>query len=80
LRDGAIILAPLTVDGGAVRMYLDALDPDLASEGGTALSSCWRKEPACSVPPPTPPTGSWFCLPMANLTTRCRKRWLQPKR
>ena len=33
------ILAPLTVDGGAVRMYLDALDPDLASEGGTSLSS-----------------------------------------
>jgi Ca-activated chloride channel family protein len=33
------ILAPLTVDGGAVRMYLDALDPDLASEGGTGLSA-----------------------------------------
>jgi Ca-activated chloride channel family protein len=32
------ILAPLTVDGGAIRMYLDVLDPDLASEGGTALS------------------------------------------
>lgn len=33
------ILSPLTVDGGAIRMYLDALDPDLASEGGTNLSS-----------------------------------------
>jgi Ca-activated chloride channel family protein len=33
------ILAPLTVDGGAVRMYLDALDPDLASEGGTSLAA-----------------------------------------
>jgi Ca-activated chloride channel family protein len=33
------ILAPLTVDGGAVRMYLDALDPDLASEGGTSLGA-----------------------------------------
>ncbi len=33
------ILSPLTVDGGAIRMYLDALDPDLASEGGTTLSS-----------------------------------------
>lgn len=33
------ILAPLTVDGGAIRMYLDALDPDLASEGGSNLSS-----------------------------------------
>lgn len=33
------IMSPLTVDGGAIRMYLDALDPDLASEGGTTLSS-----------------------------------------
>ena len=33
------ILAPLTVDGGAIRMYLDALDPDLASEGGTSLAA-----------------------------------------
>jgi len=33
------ILAPLTVDGSAVRMYLDALDPDLASEGGTGLAA-----------------------------------------
>lgn len=33
------ILAPLTVDGGAVRMYLDALDPDIASEGGTSLGA-----------------------------------------
>jgi Ca-activated chloride channel family protein len=31
------ILAPLTVDGGAIRMYLDALDPDLASSGGSNL-------------------------------------------
>ena len=33
------ILSPLTVDGSAIRMYLDALDPDLASEGGSDLSS-----------------------------------------
>jgi Ca-activated chloride channel family protein len=33
------ILAPLTVDGSAIRLYLDALDPDLASEGGSNLSS-----------------------------------------
>ena len=33
------ILAPLTVDGGAIRMYIDALDPDLASEGGTSLAA-----------------------------------------
>jgi Ca-activated chloride channel family protein len=33
------ILAPLTVDGGAIRMYLDALDPDLASEGGSNLTA-----------------------------------------
>jgi Ca-activated chloride channel family protein len=33
------ILAPLTTDGSAIRMYLDALDPDLASEGGTNLTA-----------------------------------------
>jgi Ca-activated chloride channel family protein len=37
------ILAPLTVDGGAVRMYLDVIDPDLASEGGTSLPSVLRQ-------------------------------------
>jgi Ca-activated chloride channel family protein len=31
------ILAPLTLDGSAIRMYLDALDPDLASSGGSNL-------------------------------------------
>ncbi len=33
------ILTPLTVDGGAVALYLDGLDPDLASEGGTSLAA-----------------------------------------
>ena len=33
------ILAPLTVDGGALGMFLDALDPDIASEGGTSLAA-----------------------------------------
>jgi len=33
------ILTPLTVDGGAVALYLDGLDPDLASEGGTNLAA-----------------------------------------
>lgn len=33
------ILSPLTVDGSAIRMYVDALDPDLASQGGSDLSS-----------------------------------------
>ena len=37
------ILSPLTVDGGAVNMYLDALDPDIASEGGTALGAMLRQ-------------------------------------
>jgi len=32
------ILSPLTVDNGAVRLFVDILDPDLASEGGTALA------------------------------------------
>jgi Ca-activated chloride channel family protein len=33
------ILSPLTVDGSAVRMHLDALDPDLAGTGGSDLSA-----------------------------------------
>jgi Ca-activated chloride channel homolog len=37
------ILAPLTVDGGAVRMYLDGLDPDLASEGGTSMGAVLKQ-------------------------------------
>lgn len=31
------ILSPLSVDGSALTLYLDALDPDVASEGGTHL-------------------------------------------
>ena len=33
------ILAPLTVDVGAINIFLDALDPELASQGGTSLAS-----------------------------------------
>jgi Ca-activated chloride channel family protein len=33
------ILAPLTVDGGAIRMYLDAMDPDMATPGGSNIAS-----------------------------------------
>lgn len=32
------ILTPLTIDGGALGLFLDGLDPDLASEGGTRLA------------------------------------------
>jgi Ca-activated chloride channel family protein len=32
------ILTPLTIDGGALGLFLDGLDPDLASEGGTHLA------------------------------------------
>ncbi|MGH7531573.1 MAG: vWA domain-containing protein, partial [Gemmatimonadales bacterium] len=32
------ILSPLSVDGSALTLYLDAIDPDIASEGGTALA------------------------------------------
>jgi Ca-activated chloride channel family protein len=32
------ILSPLSVDGPALTLYLDALDPDVASDGGTALA------------------------------------------
>lgn len=33
------ILTPLTLDDGAVSLQLDALDPDVASEGGTELGA-----------------------------------------
>jgi len=33
----AYVLSPLTVDGSAINLYLDALDPDIASAGGTAV-------------------------------------------
>jgi Ca-activated chloride channel family protein len=33
------ILSPLTLDGGAIRLFLDALTPELASQGGTGLAS-----------------------------------------
>ncbi|HSC20669.1 MAG TPA: vWA domain-containing protein [Solirubrobacterales bacterium] len=32
------ILTPLTIDGGALNLFLDGLDPDIASEGGTRLA------------------------------------------
>ena len=32
------IMTPLTIDGGAIELYLDGLDPDLVSEGGTELA------------------------------------------
>jgi len=37
------ILAPLTVDGSAIVLHLDALDPDIASQGGTSLPSALRQ-------------------------------------
>lgn len=32
------ILSPLSVDASAIALYLDALDPDVASQGGTGLA------------------------------------------
>jgi Ca-activated chloride channel family protein len=37
------ILTPLTLDDGAVQLQLDALDPDIASEGGTDLATVLRQ-------------------------------------
>ncbi len=36
------ILSPLSTDGSALGLYLDALDPDVASEGGTSLAPALR--------------------------------------
>jgi Ca-activated chloride channel family protein len=37
------ILSPLSIDAGALALYLDALDPDIASQGGTALAPALRQ-------------------------------------
>jgi len=37
------ILSPLTIDGGAITLQLDALSPDIASQGGTSLASVLRQ-------------------------------------
>jgi Ca-activated chloride channel family protein len=37
------ILSPLSVDGAALTLYLDALDPDMASKGGTGLAGALRQ-------------------------------------
>src|SRR5881398_3599506 len=37
------ILSPLSVDGSALGLYLDALDPGVASEGGTGLAGALRQ-------------------------------------
>ena len=37
------ILSPLSVDGSALGLYLDALDPGVASEGGTGLTGALRQ-------------------------------------
>lgn len=35
----AYILSPLTVDHAALRLFVDALDPEIVSQGGTSLAS-----------------------------------------
>lgn len=37
------VLSPLTVDHGALQLYIDALDPTIASAGGSAISSGLRQ-------------------------------------
>jgi Ca-activated chloride channel homolog len=39
----ANVLAPLTADHGTLHLYLDALDPNIVSQGGTALSTAIRQ-------------------------------------
>lgn len=39
----AYVLSPLTVDHGALQLYLDALDPDIVSQGGSSLASAVRQ-------------------------------------
>jgi Ca-activated chloride channel family protein len=39
----AYVLSPLTVDHGALQLYLDALDPEIVSRGGSSLASAIRQ-------------------------------------
>lgn len=39
----AYILSPMTVDHGALQLYLDALDPEIVSQGGSSLASAVRQ-------------------------------------
>ena len=50
------ILTPLTLDDGAVSLQLDALDPDVASEGGPISPRCSTRGASCS--PPLPKGGA----------------------
>lgn len=37
------IMSPLSIDGPALMLYLDAMDPDIASQGGTGLAPALRQ-------------------------------------
>lgn len=39
----AYILSPMTVDHGALQLYLDALDPEIVSQGGSSLAAAIRQ-------------------------------------
>jgi Ca-activated chloride channel family protein len=39
----SFIMSPLTVDAGALQLLIEALDPDIASAGGTALARALRQ-------------------------------------
>lgn len=39
----AYVLSPLTVDHGALHLYLDALDPEVVSQGGSSLATAIRQ-------------------------------------
>ncbi|MGK7311373.1 MAG: VWA domain-containing protein [Candidatus Longimicrobiales bacterium M2_2A_002] len=39
----AYVLAPMTVDHSALQLYLDALDPEIVSQGGSSLASAIRQ-------------------------------------
>lgn len=39
----AYVLSPMTVDHSALQLYLDALDPDIVSQGGSSLAAAVRQ-------------------------------------
>lgn len=55
-------LSPLTSDGSAIHLYLDALSPEIVNQGGTSLDSALRQALALLGGPGEGPTGGSIVL------------------
>jgi Ca-activated chloride channel family protein len=54
------VLSPITVDGGALDLFLDNLDPSIVGQAGARSPARSRRAPTCSASPRAAPTArSW---------------------